>query len=332
MEYRRLGKCGLKVSEIGLGGNNFGGVVGERESVSVIHQAMELGINFIDTADVYSMGGQPGRSEEFVGKAVKDRRSEVIIATKFGAAMDKGPNERGTSRYHIMKAVEASLKRLNTDYIDLYYIHHPDPTSPIEETLRTMNDLVRAGKVRYIGCCNFSGWQLCEAVWTSKVNNLEPFVVEQSNYNIIDRGVEGELIPCCQAYNIGFAAYRPLAEGFLTGKYQRGKPLPAGARLMSPVFKPMAGRLMTEANFDKLEKLQAFAIEHGHSVGELAIAWLLSHSWLSSVIAAATKPEQVSANVTATSWKLTLQEVVEVDQLFQSAPGVEFTPPRRTGV
>lgn len=331
MEYRMLGKSGLKVSEIGLGGNNFGGLVGESESISVIHHALDLGINFIDTADIYSMGAKPGGSEEFVGKAIKDRRSEVIVATKFGAAMGEGPNERGASRYHIMKAIEASLKRLNTDYIDLYYIHMPDPTTPIEETLRTMDGLVRNGKVRYIGCCNFSSWQLCEALWTSRVNNLESFVVEQSNYNIIERSVEAELVPCCQAYSIGFVAYRPLAEGFLTGKYQRGKPLPAGTRLAEPVFKPMASRLLTEANFDKLEKLQALAKEHGHSVGELAIAWLLSHSFLSSVIAAATKTEQVSANVAAADWKLTTQELVEVDQLFQSAPSAEFRPPGRIG-
>jgi aryl-alcohol dehydrogenase-like predicted oxidoreductase len=331
MEYRMLGKFGLKVSEIGLGGNNFGGLVGERESISVIHHALDLGINFIDTADIYSMGAKPGRSEEFVGKAVKDRRSEVILATKFGAAMGEGPNERGASRYHIIKAIEASLKRLNTDYIDLYYIHMPDPITPIEETLRTMDGLVHAGKVRYIGCCNFSGWQLCEALWTSRLNNLESFVVEQSNYNIIERSVEAELIPCCQAYNIGFVAFRPLAEGFLTGKYQRGKPIPAGTRLEAPAFRPLAGQLLTEANFDKLEKLQTFARERGHSVGELAIAWLLSRPFLSSVIAAATKPEQVSANVTAASWKLTAPELAEVDQLCPAPPSAEFHPPEQIG-
>jgi aryl-alcohol dehydrogenase-like predicted oxidoreductase len=314
MEYRRLGKAGLKVSEIGLGANNFGGTVDEPDSISIIHQALDSGINFIDTADIYSTWGEPGSSEELVGKAVKGRRNDVIIATKFGTPMGEGPNERGNSRYHILKAIEASLKRLNTDYIDLYFIHQPDPTSHIEETLRTMDGLVRTGKVRYIGCCNFNGWQLCESLWTSKVNNLESFVVEQSSYSIIDRQVEAELIPCCREYNIGFVCYRPLAEGFLTGKYQRGKPLPVGSR--ANVFEPMVSHVLTEGNFVKLEKLQVFATEHGHSVGELAISWLLSHSWLSSVITAATKPQQMSANVAAASWKLTIQELEEISQLF----------------
>lgn len=305
MEYRKLGKCGLKVSEIGLGGNDFGGRIDEQVSIDVIRHALDMGINFIDTADVYSQG----RSEEFVGKAVTGKRSEVIIATKFGGRSD-------ASRHQILKAIDASLKRLHTDYIDLYYVHRPDPATPIEETLRTMNDLVRVGKVRYIGCANFNAWQLCEALWTSKVKNLESFVVQQSPYNLLDRHIESELIPCCQAYGIGVTAYWPLAEGFLTGKYHRGKPAMAGTRLAEPRFKLRAGQLLTDANFDKLEKLQAFATEHGHSVGELAIAWELSHSWLSSVIAGATKTEQVSANVAAAGWKLTAQESAQVEQLF----------------
>ena len=280
-----------------------------------------MGVNFIDTADVYN----DGRSEEFVGKAVRGRRSKVIIATKFGMATGEHPNEYGGSRYHIMETIDASLKRLGTDYIDLYYIHWPDPTTPIEETLRTLDDLVRAGKVRYIGCSNFSGWQLCEALWTSKVNSLEPFVVVQSQYNFLDRRIESELVPCCQAYGIGVIPWGPLAGGFLTGKYQRGKPAPIGTRLASPRPAPRlatarlsAGRpvfvpVLTDTNFDKLEKLQKFSAEHGHTVGELAIAWLLSHSWLSSVIAGATNPEQVSANVAAASWGLTAQEVAQLD-------------------
>lgn len=321
MEYRRLGKSGLKVSEIGLGGNNFGGRIGEQESISVIHRALELGINFIDTANIYS----EGHSEECVGKAVKGKRSEVIIATKFGGPMGELPNERGASRYHIMKAVDASLKRLNTDYIDLYYLHMPDPTTPIEETLRTLDNLVRAGKVRYIGCSNLAAWQLCEALWTSRINNLESFIVIQSQYNLLERSIELELVPCCQAYGISVIPWGPLASGFLTGKYQRGKPAPAGTRLAAPLppprrppagfpaGRPMFRSVLTDTNFDKLEKLQKFAEEHGHTVGELAIAWLLSHPWLSSVIAGATNPEQVSANVAAASWKLTEQEAAQLD-------------------
>jgi aryl-alcohol dehydrogenase-like predicted oxidoreductase len=321
MEYRKLGKSGLKVSEIGLGGNNFGGRIGEQESISVIRSALDLGINFIDTADIYS----GGHSEECVGKAVKGNRSEVIIATKVAGPMGELPNERGASRYHIVKALDASLKRLNTDYIDLYYIHMPDPTTPIEETLRTLDNLVRAGKVRYIGCSNFAAWQLCEALWTSRVNNLESFIVIESQYNLLERSIELELVPCCQAYGISVIPWGPLASGFLTGKYQRGKPAPIGTRLAAPqpaprqppagfpAGRPMFRSVLTDTNFDKLEKLQKFAVEHGHTVGELAIAWLLSHSWLSSVIAGATNPEQVSANVAAGSWKLTAQEITQLD-------------------
>ena len=230
MEYRNLGKSGLKVSEIGLGSLEFGGRLNEQESISVINQALELGINFIDTADVYNNG----RSEEFVGKAVKGRRSKVIIATKFGISTGEYPNDYGGSRAHIIAAIESSLKRLATEYVDLYYIHWPDPTTPIEETLRTLDALVSAGKVRYTACSNFAAWQLCEALWTSRANNLEAFMGVQTRYNLLDRSIESELVPCCQRYGVGVIPWGPLAEGFLTGKYQRGKPLPAGTRLGSP--------------------------------------------------------------------------------------------------
>jgi aryl-alcohol dehydrogenase-like predicted oxidoreductase len=318
MKYRNLGKSGLKVSEIGLGTLEFGRRLNEKESISVINHALDADINFIDTADVYS----EGRSEEFVGKAVKDKRTKVIIATKFGIATGDGPDDYGGSRVHIMNAVEGSLKRLETDYIDLYYIHWPDPTAPIEETLRTLNSLVQAGKVRYIACSNFAGWQLCEAIWTSRVDRLESFAGVQTRYNMIDRSIESELAPCCQKYGVGVIPWGPLAEGFLTGKYQRGKPLPAGTRLgipreAPPPRRPLAGMtagpgafapILTETNFDKLEKFQRFAIERDHTIGELAIAWLLSHSWLSSVIAGATSTGQVSANISAANWSLTEEE------------------------
>ena len=253
-----------------------------------------------------------GYAEEFVGKAVKDKRSQVVIATKFASPMGEGPNERGGSRYYIMKAVESSLRRLQTDYIDLYQMHRPDPTTPIEETLRALDDLVRAGKVRYIGCSNFAAWQLCEALWTSKIDNLVSFVTVQPQYNLLNRQVEQELAPCCQAYGIGIIPYSPLASGFLTGKYHRGEEVPAGTRLATAPA--MQSRVLTGDNFDRLAQLEAFATVRGHSVGELAIAWLLSHPWLSTVIAGATRTEQVSANVTAAEWKLTAQEMAELDQ------------------
>ena len=313
MDYRRLGNSGLKVSEIGLGGNNFGWWADEQTSVAVINCAIDMGINFIDTADVYDQG----HSEEFIGKATKGKRSQVIIATKFGNPMGDGPNERGGSRHYIMKAVDASLRRLQAEYIDLYQMHLTDPTTSIEETLHALDDTVRAGKVRYIGCSNFAAWQLCEALWTSKVNNLYSFVTVQPQYNLLARQIERELVPCCQAYNIGIIPYSPLAGGFLTGKYRKGEELPAGARLSGP--NPALRRIFTEPNWEKLAKLEAFAAERGHTVGELAIAWLLAKPWLSTVIAGARKIDQVSANVASAGWKLTTEEVAKVDAISQVA-------------
>ncbi len=212
-----------------------------------------------------------------------------------------------------MKAVDASLRRLQTDYIDLYQMHVADPTTSIEETLRALDDLIRTGKVRYIGCSNFAAWQLCEALWTSKVNGLHSFVTVQPQYNLMARQIERELVPCCQAYNIGVIPYSPLAGGFLTGKYRQGQELPADARLSGP--NPAMRRIFNEANWDKLAKLEAFAKECGHTVGELAIAWLLAKPCVTSVIAGARKTEQVSANVAAGNWKLTAEEVAKVDAL-----------------
>lgn len=312
MEYRRLGNSGLKVSEISLGGNVFGKWADESMSIAVINHALEMGINYIDTADMYGQG----RSEELIGKTVKSKRSQSIIATKFGHPMGDGPNESGASRYHIMKALDASLRRLQTDYIDLYQVHLPDPTTPIEETLRALDDLVRAGKVRYIGCSNFAAWQLCEALWISKVNNLHSFVTVQPRYNLLERQIETELVPCCQAYNIGVIPWGPLVGGFLTGKYRKGQEAPAGVRLSEPY--PLYDNIFTEANWNKLSKLETFATERGHTVGELAIAWLLAKPWISTVIVGARNLEQISANATAAEWKLTAEEAAAVDAISES--------------
>ncbi len=309
MEYRRLGKSGLKVSEIGLGSNNFGWHADEPSSIAVINHAIELGINFIDTADMYGHG----QSEEYIGKALKGKRHGVIIATKFGFAMTEGPNGGGASRYYLMKAVEASLTLLQTDYIDLYYIHFPDPSTPIEETLRTLDDLVHSGKVRYIGCSNFPAWQLCEALWLSKVKNLHSFVVAQARYNILERQIEAELVPCCRAYGLGVIPWGPLAGGFLTGKYHKGQEAPADARLSKPA--KLYSHIFTDTNWSKLAKLETFARERGHTVSELAIAWLLAKPWISSVIAGAKQPAQLSDNLAAAGWKLTPQEVAELDAI-----------------
>jgi len=313
VEYRNLGKSGLKVSVLGLGANNFGWWLDEQRSTVVLNHALELGINYIDTADWYDMGN----SEEYMGRALKGRRSEVIIATKWGQPMGDGPNDRGGSRWYIMRAVEASLKRLQTDYIDLYQMHWPDPTTPIEETLRALDGVVKSGKVRYIGCSNFDGWQLSEAMWTSRVNNLNSFIIVQPRYNLFERQIERELVPCCKAHGVGVIPWGPLAGGFLTGKYSRGEKsrTPAEGEHQAKAYTELYSGVITEANWDRLEKLKIFAKARGRTVSELAIAWLLAHPWVPSVIAGATRPEQLDANLVGASWKLTPEEVIEIEQI-----------------
>ncbi len=312
MEYRRLGNSGLMVSEIGLGGNNFGWWADESTSSTVINQAIDTGINFIDTADVYDRG----HSEEIIGRTLKGKRHQVILATKFGMPMGNGPNEKGSSRYYILQAVENSLKRLQTDYIDVYYMHTADGATPIAETMATLDTLIKGGKIRYIGCSNFDAWQISEAMWTAKTEYLTAFVVMQQGYNMLARRIEKELVPCCLAHNLSVVPYSPLANGLLTGKYQRGQALPPDSRLATSVF-PGLKRIYDEANWDLITKLDNFAKEYGHTLGELAIAWLLAKPWLSSVIAGARKPEQVTANAAAANWKLTPAEVAAVEALYE---------------
>ncbi len=315
MEYRKLGNSGLKVSEIGLGGNPFGWWADEATSATVVNKALDLGITFIDTADVYDNG----HSEEYLGRILKGKRHQVLIATKFAGPTGKGANDRGGSRYHMTVALEASLRRLQTDYVDLYQIHFADPATPIEETLRALDDAVRAGKVRYIGCSNFAAWQLCEAMWTSRVNHLNAFVSVQPQYNLLARETERELVPCCQAYGVGVIPYSPLGGGFLTGKYHKDAALPANARLAGN--NPMFRRIFTDDNWNKVTKLEAFAAAHGHKLNELAIAWLLARPWLSTIIAGARNVDQLAANIAGASWKLTPAEVTEVDAITEPPRG-----------
>jgi aryl-alcohol dehydrogenase-like predicted oxidoreductase len=310
MEYRRLGDSGLKVSALGLGTNNFGERLGEQESVRVVHAALELGINFIDTANRY--GG--GHSEEFIGKALKGKRKQALIGTKFGRVSGKGPNNSGGSRWHIMRAVEASLRRLETDYIDVYQMHVADPETPIEETLQALDDLIRQGKVLYIGCSSFASWQLCEAIWTARMRNLQSFVSVQPPYNLLEREIEEELVPLCRRYNIGIIPYHPLAAGFLTGKYRPGKPIPPGTRF---ALTPRHNHFFGERNFALLEKLERFAEERSRSVGELALAWLLANPLVATIIAGASNPEQLSVNLKALDWKLTAGDLKEIDQILE---------------
>lgn len=305
MEYRTLGSSGLQVSLAGLGCNNFGRRCDAAQTAAVVNAALDLGVTFFDTADVYGPGGL---SEEYLGKALQGRRQQAIVATKFGSPMGEGPLWIGASRRYIHNAVEASLRRLGTDYIDLYQIHFPDPKTPIEETLRALDDLVRAGKVRYIGCSNFAAWQVVESAWVARTQHLTPFVSAQNQYNLLDRRVERELVPACRQYGLGILPYFPLASGFLTGKYRPGEPPPAGSRLA--VAGAMAERVLTEANFDVLVKLEAFAHERGHTMLELAIGWLASQPHVASVISGATTPEQVQQNVAAVSWRLNPEDVL----------------------
>jgi aryl-alcohol dehydrogenase-like predicted oxidoreductase len=305
MEYRQLGNSGLKVSEVGLGTNTFGLSTDEATAIGLIHRALEVGINFIDTAAMYARG----RSEEIIGKAIKGKRDQVVLATKFGHVASLSPREAGGSRGYIFKAIDQTLRRLDTDYLDLYYLHYPDALTPIEETLHAMNDLIRTGKVRYIACSNFAAWQLAEAALTARALKLEPFIAVQMRYNLLDRAIEREIVPCCKKYGIGVVPWGPLASGFLTGKYRKGEK-PTSGRLANPP--PIYGDVLTETNFDKLARLQAFAAERGHGVSELAIAWLLSHSWLGSVIAGATNPEQLAANAAAASWKLSDEDCRQI--------------------
>lgn len=313
MEYRNLGRSGLKVSALGLGGNNFGWWIDKQSSAAVIYHALDLGINLIDTADMYDKG----RSEEYIGLVLKGKREQVIIATKFGQSMGEGPNDQGGSRWYITRALEASLKRLNTDYIDLYQMHIPDPATPMEETLRALDDLVKAGKVRYIGCSNFASWQVSEALWTSRVNSLNSFVTVQARYSLFERQIERELAPCCKANAMGIIPWGPLAGGFLTGKYRHGEQPPASSQGSMPpkAFSRIYNAVITESNWQKLEKLNTFAKARGRKISDLAIAWLLSHPWVSTVIAGATRPEQLDENVTGADWKLTAEEVVQIEQI-----------------
>ena len=313
MNHRQLGSTGLKVSTVGLGTNNFGFRMDEESSIRVARFAVDQGINFFDTANTYGRG----LSEERIGKALVGIRKEVIIATKLGMAMGDGPNDKGASRHHIMQQAEDSLRLLQTDYIDLYQIHRPDPNTPIEETMRALDDLVKQGKVRYIGCSNYSAWQMCEAIWTAKALNLTQFVTAQPEYNMLNRSIEAELLPFCDLYNIGVLPYFPLASGFLTGKYLPGKEAPEGSRLAGN--QRAQQNTLTDKNFSLLAKLSSFAEDRGHPMVELAIAWLLAKPSVSSVIAGATKEDQVTANMKASGWDLTEAEVEELDNILQES-------------
>jgi aryl-alcohol dehydrogenase-like predicted oxidoreductase len=327
MKYRRLGSSGLKVSTIGLGTASvtFVGRTDDATSDRIIRHALDLGITYYDTGETYA----EGRAETALGRALGDRREDVVIATKFGKDRSVTESEQRGSRRRIMKAVEGSLRRLRTDYIDLYILHEPDPDTPIEETLECLDDLRRSGKIRYAGCSDLEVWQLVEAIWTSRVKNLISFVSAGTEYNLLNRVAEESLIPRCQAYGVGIVPTFPLASGFLTGKYRPGEPLPAGSRFASvagfaaPVHQNLskhAGRL-SEENFAKLKALVAFAQERGHTTSELAIAWLLAQPAVGGVPIGVTTMEQMTENIRAVDWELTSDDLRVLDELSAHAGG-----------
>jgi aryl-alcohol dehydrogenase-like predicted oxidoreductase len=307
MRMRRLGTSGLKVSEVGLGCNNFGMRIDQKATQVVVDAALDAGISFFDTADIY--GGT--KSEEFLGKALGKRRGDIVLATKFGMAVGGDETKKGGSRRWIMRAVEDSLTRLGTDWIDLYQLHQPDPDTPIDETLRALDDLVTQGKVRYIGNSNFTGWQIADADWTAAGGAR--FISAQNQYSLLDRKVEFEVLPACEHFGLGFLPFFPLASGLLSGKYRRGEKPPEGTRLAA--WGARGSAALSDKNFDKIEKLTGWAEERGHTILELAFAWLLGHEVVSSVIAGATSAEQVQTNAAAAAWALSPEEVKEVDGL-----------------
>jgi aryl-alcohol dehydrogenase-like predicted oxidoreductase len=305
MEYRTLGTSGLSVSVAGLGCNNFGMRIDEDKSKEVLFAALDAGINFFDTARMY--GG--GKSEEFMGRILKPRRDEVVLATKFGAGT-KAP-DLGGSRAHIMRSVETSLRALETDYIDLYQLHYPDAVTPIDETLSALDTLVQQGKVRYIGCSNFTGWMIADASWTARTKGYEPFVSVQNEWSLLNRGLESEVKGAAERFGTSILPYFPLASGVLTGKVRRGEAPPGDSRLANAWF----ASSLTDANFDKVEALEGWAKEHDRTLTEVALSWLASQPVVGSVIAGATSAEQVTANASMTKTDLTAADVAEIGEL-----------------
>ena len=312
MQIRNLGGSGLRVSAVGLGCNNFGQRTDLETSRKVIHRAIDLGVTLFDTADIYAgMGG----SETVLGQVLGDRRKDIVVATKYSKPMSNDGTKQGASRRYIMSAVEASLTRLKTDYIDLYQQHDFDSLTPIEETLRALDDLIRQGKVRYIGNSNFPAWRIAEAELTARQMNVNPFVSCQDEYSLVVRDIEKDLLPAAQEYKLGLLPFFPLASGLLTGKYKRGAAAPEDTRFGKVPM--LRDRYVTPRNEDIVEKLQAFAQARGHTMLELAFSWLASRPQVSSVIAGATRVDQVEQNVKAVDWALSAEDIAEIDGITQ---------------
>ena len=310
MDYRRLGHSGLWVSAVGIGCNNFGAKCDEAATRAVVHACLDAGITLFDTADMY---GNRGGSETLLGRILGHHRKDIVLASKFGLPMGEGPYLNGAGRHYIMRAVEDSLRRLRTDHLDLYQVHRPDPATPIEETLRALDDLVRDGKIRYVGCSNFAGWQLAEAEWAARAGGTVRFISAQNEYSLVDRRIEGELVPAANSYGVGILPYFPLANGLLTGKYQRNHAMPDGARMTERPTR--AEEVLTDRNWTIAEKVADYAAARGHSLLEAAIGWLASQDHVPSVIAGATTAEQVAQNAAAADWRMTAAEIADINAL-----------------
>ena len=321
MEYKTLGRTGLKVSEICLGTMTFGEQVPEDQAKQITARALEAGVNFFDTADVYV----EGRSEEIVGRALKGQRDGIVLATKVANKVGPGINDQGLSRKHVMQGIEASLRRLATDYIDLYYVHLPDYNTPIDETLRALDDLVHQGKVRYIACSNFRAWQLCKALWASDMNGWARFDCIQPPYNLITRDIEYELLPLCESEGIGVCVYNPLAAGLLTGKHDPTKPPAQGTRFtLDSIGRMYYERYWSEENFEALSRLSQIADEHGRNLTQFALAWVLSCDAVTSAICGCTSMEHLEINLAASGIKLSEEELKACDGVWDQLRPLRF--------
>jgi len=314
MQRRTIPACGMEVSVVGIGCNNFGGRNDAEQTKAIIHKALDLGITFFDTADIYTRTSN-GSSETLLGEFLGERRKDIILATKFGLPFGGDMTKRGASRRYIVAAVEASLKRLKTDWIDLYQLHKPDIATPIEETLRALDDLIRQGKVRYVGCSNFAGWQIAEAEFTARSLGINRFVSNQSEYSLLNREVEGEVIPALNQYGMGFLPYFPLASGVLTGKYRPGQAKPAGTRLSNPG--ELADHFLRDDFIALADRLRVFAEGRGHTLLELAFSWLAAKPVIWSIIAGASSPAQLEQNVKAAGWTMATEDLAEVDRILK---------------
>ena len=314
MQFRQLGRSGVRVSQVGLGTDQFGPRVDRAATARIVGAALEAGINFFDTADIYSLG----ESESYLGAALQGHRHEVVIATKAGRPFGKGTNDAGSSRTHLVRALEASLVRLGTDYVDLYQIHIYDPTTPMDELMRTLDDMVSSGKVRYLGASNFSAWQVCRCNDIAEAQGRAPFVTVQPHYHLLEREVEREMLPYCRMFGVGVLPYFPLAAGVLTGRYTQAGAPPADSRSAVGGWQlDYVNRYRTPENWARLESLTAWAAERGHTLADLAIAWLLGEPLVPSVIAGASKAEHVTANAAAGDWALTADEMAAVRAILE---------------